>query len=146
MPSNWWAIKSQEILLRAIKDDDLKWLLSIDLPWCSTILRPKGEKSLIPGLSSKPHPGCNFGIINELSKLKNLVISDSILDLYDSINNSINNNPPMPGRTHDLIGWLAQPIEKWPYFSISEMLNGDKEVGERIIKKLSGYNNKSLLD
>ena len=52
----------------------------------------------------------------------------------------------MPGRTHDLIGWLAQPIEKWPYFSISEMLNGDKEVGERIIKKLSGYNNESLLD
>ena len=62
------------------------------------------------------------------------------------INNAINNNPPMPGRTHDLIGWLAQPIEKWPYFSISEMLNGDKEVGERIIKKLSGYNNESLLD
>ena len=146
MPSDWWAIESQEILLRAFKDDDLKWLLSIDLPWCSTILRPKGEKSLIPGLSSKPHPGCNFGIINELSKLKNSIISDSILDLYDSINNAINNNPPMPGKTHDLIGWLAQPIEKWPYFSIGEMLNGDKEVGERIIKKLSGYNNESLMN
>ena len=145
MPSDWWAIESQEILLRAIEDDDLKWLLSIDLPWCSTILRPKGEKSPIPGLSSKPHPGCDFRIINELSKIKNSIISDSILDLYNSINNAINNAPPLPGKTHDLIGWLAQPVEKWPYFSIDEILDGKKEVGERIIKKLSGYNDKSIV-
>ena len=61
------------------------------------------------------------------------------MDLYDSINNSINQISPTSGRTHELVGWLAQPIEKWPYFSNDELLNGDIEITERIIKKISGY-------
>jgi hypothetical protein len=34
---------------------------------------------------------------------------------------------------------LAQPVEKWPYFSTNESLNGDIEVTERIMKRISGY-------
>ena len=59
--------------------------------------------------------------------------------IRDRINNAINEVSPTPGRTHELVGWLAQPIEKWPYFSTNELLNGDIEVTERIIKKISGY-------
>ena len=147
MPSNWWAIESQNILLRAVRSEDgFKWLLKEDFPWCSTILRTKGEKIAIPGLSSKSHPGCDFTIISELSKVINTSVSDSIMDLYDSINSAINDSSPQPGRTHELVGWLAQPVEKWPYFATSEILNGDIEVTERIMKKLSGYDYSSFVD
>ena len=65
MPSNWWAIESQNILLRAVRSEDgFKWLLKEDFPWCSTILRPQGEKIAIPGLSSRSHPGCDFRALN----------------------------------------------------------------------------------
>lgn len=141
MPSDWWAIESQNILLRGIRaEDGFKWILKQDIPWCSTILRPKGEEIGLPGLSSKKHSGCDFAIISEIERVMNSSTSDSIMDLYDSINNAINEVSPTPGRTHELVGWLAQPMERWPYFSTSELLNGDIEVTERIIKKISGYN------
>jgi len=140
MPSDWWAVESQNILLRGIHSEDgFKWILNENVPWCSTILRPKGERIDVPGLSAKKHPGCDFTIISEIERAVNSSASDSIMDLYDSINNSINQISPTSGRTHELVGWLAQPIEKWPYFSNDELLNGDIEITERIIKKISGY-------
>ena len=140
MPSDWWAVESQNILLRGIRSEDgFKWVLNEKIPWCSTILRPKGEKIDLPGLSAKEHPGCEFTIIREIERAVNSSTSDSIMDLYDSINNSINQISPTSGRTHELVGWLAQPIEKWPYFSNDELLNGDIEITERILKKISGY-------
>ena len=140
MPSDWWAVESQNILLRGIRaEDGFKWTLKENVPWCSTILRPKGEKIQVPGLSEEKHPGCDFKIISEIERTLNSSTSESIMDLYDSINNSINQISPTSGRTHELVGWLAQPIEKWPYFSNEELLNGDIEITERILKRISGY-------
>jgi hypothetical protein len=140
MPSDWWAVESQNILLRGIRSEDgFKWVLKENVPWSSTILRPKGEEIDVPGLSAKKHPGCDFTIINEIERILNSSTSDSIMDLYDSINNSINQISPTSGRTHELVCWLAQPIEKWPYFSNDEILNGNIEITERILKKISGY-------
>ncbi|MBK64874.1 MAG: hypothetical protein CMB47_05065 [Euryarchaeota archaeon] len=140
MPSDWWAVESQNILLRGIRSEDgFKWILKENAPWCSTILRPKGEQIEVPGLSAKKHPGCDFTIYNEIERILNDSTSESIMDLYDSINNSINQISPTSGRTHELVGWLAQPIEKWPYFSSDELLKGNIEITKRILKKVSGY-------
>jgi hypothetical protein len=140
MPSDWWAVESQNILLRGIRHEEgFKWVLEQNIPWCSTILRKKGEENNVPGLSSKKHPGSDFTIISEIERLMHASISDSIMDLYDSMNNAIRQLSPISGRTHELVGWLAQPVEKWPYFSTNESLNGDIEVTERIMKRISGY-------
>jgi len=146
MPANWWAVISHKILLNALKEEEMKWLLKIELPWCATILRPMGDKIVAPGLSSKEHPGCDFRIFNAIKNVLNTIESESILDLYDSLESSIDNVIPSSGRKHELVGWLAQPVEKWPNFAIEDMMKGDKEITERLILNLSGYdinNNKS---
>ena len=38
-----------------------------------------------------------------------------------------------------MVGWLAQPIEKWPPISNEVAMHGDSQIAERIILRTSGY-------
>ena len=38
-----------------------------------------------------------------------------------------------------MVGWLAQPIEKWPPISNEVAMQGDSHIAERIILRNSGY-------
>ena len=122
-------------------------LLSNRSPWCATILRPIGEECVAPGLSSIAHPGCDPELIQSLQNRLRSISSDDIStgnldplsDLLNALESARDKTPPVSGRTHDLVGWLAQPAERWPKFTIEMMMNGDKSVAERLILGLSGF-------
>ena len=47
-------------------------------------------------------------------------------------------NPPI-GLSHKLSGWLAQPVEKWPNFTLETIMHGDISVSESLILRKSGF-------
>ncbi len=142
LPPDWWAIHAQNLLRKALKNENMKWLLSMDLPWCSTIMRRKGEEVDVPGISSKNHPGCDFSIYDDLKMEISNIENNSILDLFESLHSSINMVKPKIGRTHELVGWLAQPIEKWPDFTQKEISNGEVDIMKRIMLRKTSFSYK----
>ena len=148
LPYDWWAPISSDILLKMLSDEESNdWLFSQSYPWPALILRPIGESSNAPGLENLSHPGFNPEIYSLLvRRLKGRrgrdelpSSADSLLDLLDAIESSIHSTPPLPGRTHSLSGWLAQPIEKWPDFSSQIIFDGDPIIGERLLSRKTGF-------
>ena len=147
LPPGWWAPIASEILIQMLQEDALDDLLLHKSPWCATILRPIGEKCIAPGLSSISHPGCDPELLQPLRSLMRGISSDdlhtgnldSLMDLLEALESARDKTPPTSGRTHDLVGWLAQPAGKWPEFTTEMMMDGDHSVAERLILGLSGY-------
>ena len=93
------------------------------------------------------HPGCNPQILERLnySINSNELVNfpeenvNPILDLMDSLNSAKEGIPPLSGRTHDLVGWLAQPKERWPNFTRKMVMAGDEPISERLASGRSGF-------
>ena len=125
----------------------MDWLFDNPIPWSAAILRPKGEPSSAPGLSDRHHPGCSPEIRNSLarrlrSRSERGTLPESaapLLDLLESLDTVLEGGSPSTGRTHPMVGWLAQPIEKWPPISNEVAMQGDSHISERIILRNSGY-------
>ena len=148
LPYDWWAPISSDILLKMLSNEESNdWLFSQPYPWPALVLRPIGESSNAPGLENLSHPGFNPEIYSLLiRRLRGRrgrdelpSSADSLLDLLDAIESSIYSTPPLPGRTHSLSGWLAQPIEKWPDFSSQIIFDGDPIIGERLLSRKTGF-------
>ena len=148
LPYDWWAPISSDILLKMLSNEESnEWLFSHPHPWPALVLRPIGELSNAPGLENLSHPGINLEIYPLLvrrlrgrkgrDELPNS--ADSLLDLLDAIESSIDSTPPLTGRTHSLSGWLAQPTEKWPDFSSKIIFDGDPIIGERLLSRKTGF-------
>tara|TARA_B100001250_G_scaffold26939_1_gene22247 strand:- start:192 stop:2819 length:2628 start_codon:yes stop_codon:yes gene_type:complete len=147
LPDSWWAPFSSEFLIHILENNESQNYLQIDIPWCSIILRPIGEKSNAPGLSSLTHQGCDAGLLKSLQnylrtfqeKGKDSFSLDHLRDLFDALESVKFGRTPGVGRSHKLSGWLAQPKEKWPDFSIDMMIQGDKSISQRLIMGKSGF-------
>jgi len=147
LPYNWWAPISSEMLNLLLQEENLGKLLSHNSPWPAVILRPAGENCQAPGLSGIKHPGCDVSILPLLEAALRSIESrgdenesiDSLLDLYESFEATRTGTTPLLGRTHPLVGWLAQPIEKWPSFTIEKIMEGAHPVSERLILQKSGF-------
>ncbi|MAS80143.1 MAG: hypothetical protein CMA28_00750 [Euryarchaeota archaeon] len=149
LPHSWWAAFSSVFLLEILNGPNPERLMEIQVPWCPIILRPIGEESDAPGLSSIKHPGCDPGIISPLQNfLKSLYPEeekyqlDSLRDLLDALLSVREGKTPPSGRSHQLSGWLAQPIESWPTFTPEMQMNGDNFISERLILRRSGFNSR----
>lgn len=148
LPLDWWALLAPELLTNLLSDESsLDWLFDNPIPWSAAILRPKGEPSTAPGLEDKHHPGCGPEIRNSLarrlrSRSERGTLPESaapLLDLMESLDTVLEGTSPSTGRTHPMVGWLAQPIEKWPPISNEVAMQGDSQIAERIILRTSGY-------
>ena len=148
LPLDWWALLAPELLTNLLSDESsLDWLFDNPIPWSAAILRPKGEPSTAPGLEDKHHPGCSPEIRNSLarrlrSRSERGTLPESaapLLDLMESLDTVLEGTSPSTGRTHPMVGWLAQPIEKWPPISNEVAMQGDSLIAERIILRTSGY-------
>ena len=62
-----------------------------------------------------------------------------ILDLINAIEAARAERTPLVGRAHKFSGWLAQPKEKWPDFTMKMMMDGDISISERLILGKSGF-------
>tara|TARA_Y100000739_G_scaffold70681_1_gene59470 strand:- start:42 stop:2483 length:2442 start_codon:yes stop_codon:yes gene_type:complete len=148
LPLDWWALLAPELLTNLLSDESsLDWLFDNPIPWSAAILRPKGEPSTAPGLEDKHHPGCSPEIRNSLarrlrSRSERGTLPESaapLLDLMESLDTVLEGTSPSTGRTHPMVGWLAQPTEKWPPISNEVAMQGDSQIAERIILRTSGY-------
>ena len=148
LPLDWWALLAPELLTNLLAEESsLDWLFDNPIPWSAAILRPKGEPSTAPGLEDRYHPGCSPDIRNSLarrlrSRSERGTLPESaapLLDLMESLDTVLEGDSPSTGRTHPMVGWLAQPIEKWPPISNEVAMQGDSQIAERIILRNSGY-------
>jgi hypothetical protein len=148
LPLSWWSAISSELLFNMLEEDDkFDWLLKNPVPWPAAILRKPGELCKAPALQGLRHTGCDPELRVLLSRrMRSRVEAEGtfpgvpyLLDLLDSLDSAFDGRSPRKGRTHPLVGWLAQPLEKWPEFTTNECISGDANVAERIILKESGY-------
>ena len=148
LPLDWWALLAPELLTNLLSEESsLDWLFDNPISWSAAILRPKGEPSSAPGLSDRYHPGCSPEIRNSLarrlrSRSERGTLPETaapLLDLLESLDTVLEGGSPSTGKTHPMVGWLAQPIEKWPPISNEVAMQGDSHISERIILRTSGY-------
>ena len=131
------------ILNSAIPDDFFR----LNIPWCSTVLRPVGDASCSPGLSSIINQGCDIEIFPLLQNYFRYASSEKgdvnsmnhLRDLLSAIESIREGSNPPVGLSHKLSGWLAQPLEKWPNFTLEMTMEGDKDVSESLILRKSGF-------
>jgi hypothetical protein len=148
LPLDWWALLAPELLTNLLADDgSLEWLLENPIPWAAAVLRPQGEASSAPGLRDRVHPGCSPDIRNALARRLRAryergtlpEATAPLLDLLESLDRAIEGGSPATGRTHPLVGWLAQPVEKWPPLSTEMAMSGEPHISERLILRSSGW-------
>jgi hypothetical protein len=148
-PIEWWAGAAESILSQLIEDVEGRDLvLHLEASWPAAILRPPGESLFIPGLGERVHAGCSIRLLERLERVLHLgggvpdedqVGHDPLTDLFEALRQAATGDPPVPGRSHPLVGWLAQPEESWPQFSVEEISAGDAQVGARIAARISGF-------
>ncbi len=145
LPLEWWAHISSDILEWALEDDRIfPWLITRKISWPAAVLRPIGEKCEFPFKSELEYSGCGpkiRGLLSRRFRVREDIPKEAepLIDLLDSLNAVNKNMPPKIGKTHSLVGWLAQPSDKWPNFTSSSMLNGDNNVAGRLLRGISGF-------
>ncbi|MBS71493.1 MAG: hypothetical protein CMO20_00880 [Thermoplasmata archaeon] len=150
LPIDWWAAFSP-LLFKIISDnlDGKEILLGGNVPWAAALFRPLGEKHAIPGSKDIEHLGCPDDLLIRLDKLLQGIEIQSeypglseLIDMRDSIRAITSGALPTIGKTHPHVGWLLQPIEKWPDFSADEIFTGSVEVSVRLAAKKSAFHEK----
>ena len=149
LPMEWYAPLSEQLLLNIIKMEDW-WnqpkLSSI--PWAALILRPKGEYHPLPGTDGLEHPGPSNDLLRrledaiqsemDLESLENLQLIH-ISDLLMALEKASSESPPVDGKSHKMVGWLAQPFDKWPDMAHIETMQGNPVVTARLLMGRSRY-------
>ena len=148
LPLSWWSAISSDLLFQLLQEDDTTdWLLNNPVSWSAAVLRRPGEECKSPALHELKHKGCSPELRTLLDRrLRGVSDGDEglhgtphLLDLLDSLDSVFEIRAPVSGRTHPLIGWLAQPLEKWPDFNTIECMSGDAHVAERLLLRESGF-------
>ena len=147
IPNSWWAPFSSEFLKMILNSTITEEFFSLNIPWCSTVLRPRGEASCSPGLSSVIYQGCDieiFPLLQNYLRSTSSEVGDAnsmnhLWDLLSALESIREGSNPSAGRSHKLSGWLAQPIEKWPNFTLEMIIEGDIGVSESLILRKSGF-------
>ena len=147
IPNSWWVPFSSEFLKMILNSTIKDEFFGLNIPWCSTVLRPRGEKSRSPGLSSVIYQGCDIEIFPLLQNHLRSADSDvgdtnsmnHLWDLLSALESIREGSIPSLGLSHKLTGWLAQPIEKWPNFTLEMIMDGEISVSESLILRKSGF-------
>ena len=147
LPHSWWSPFSSDFLTMILNGPDVAEFLEISIPWCSNVLGPIGEPSEAPGLSSTRYSGCDPRLVTPLQNFlrtfqgipENPDSINHLWDLLDALESLRIGQVPSVGRTHNLSGWLAQPVERWPIFSIEMMMDGDINISRRLLLEKTGF-------
>ncbi|MEC7100460.1 MAG: hypothetical protein VXW80_01270, partial [Candidatus Thermoplasmatota archaeon] len=145
LPLEWWAHISSDLLEAMLQDDKaFTWLVSKRISWPAAVLRPVGFESKFPFHRSLNYEGCSSkirGLLSRRIRGKDDFSSEAepLFDLLEALDALNENRPPKMGNTHSLVGWLAQPAERWPEFSVKEISEGDTYVMESLLLKRTGF-------
>jgi hypothetical protein len=130
-----------------LSDDEegVAWLQNNRVPWSGLILRPSGEAHRIPCGPELMHRGCRRTLADRIQRLTITFEEgesdgrDALFDLFEALDSARKGQKPPSGRTHPLLGWLAQPIDKWPKFNPEEAMVGDATTAVRLLSRTSGH-------
>ncbi len=149
LPMEWYAPLSEQLLLNIIKMEDWWNQPKISsIPWAALILRPKGEYHPLPGTGGLEHPGPSNNLLRRLEdaiqsemdlKSLNELQLIHISDLLMALEKASLESPPVDGKSHKMIGWLAQPFDKWPDMAHIEAMQGNPLVTARLLMGRSRY-------
>lgn len=149
LPMEWYAPFSEQLLLNIIKMENWWDQTKISsIPWAALILRPKGEYHTLPGTNGLEHPGPSKNLLRRLEDsleselgLENLehLKLIHISDLLMALEKASTESPPVDGKSHKMVGWLAQPLDKWPDMAHIETMQGDPMITARLIMGRSKY-------
>ncbi len=147
LPLDWWAVVGADLFLRLVDTPEGRAvLLDRDLAWTPALLREVNEPHEIPGVGVVEHLGCPSSLkvaldrfISHIDADEEHLGTDCLSDLHNSLTAVAEGDAPPPGVTHPLIGWLAQPLERWPDFSPAELSRGCPEAMVRLAKRRSGF-------
>ena len=143
IPMEWFAPFAEQILLNLLRNE--QWWNNAELcsiPWAALALRPSGEPHHFPGSGDLNHPGPSDGFLNALEESirygpgMEILDEASIANIHDlimSLRNASMGLPPYTGRTHPLVGWLAQPLHKWPEIAHTDLTGGDPLITARLL-------------
>ena len=143
IPMEWFAPFAEQILLNLLRNE--QWWNNAELcsiPWAALALRPSGEPHHFPGSGDLNHPGPSDGFLNALEESirygpgMEILDEASIANIHDlimSLRNASMGLPPYTGRTHPLVGWLAQPLYKWPEIAHTDLTGGDPLITARLL-------------
>ena len=146
LPTEWWAPHAEQLLTMLSEDEEgVAWLQNNRVPWPALILRPAGEAHPIPCGPEVIHRGCRRTLADRIQRLIMTFeegesdSSDALFDLFDALDSARKSQRPPSGRTHPLVGWLAQPIDKWPKFNPEQAMVGDATTAVRLLSMISGH-------
>ncbi len=146
LPTSWWAVFSSEFLITILNSSEPENFLDLEIPWCSVVLRPVGEISEAPGMSTIMNMGCDKRLltrlqsfIRRLPEIPDTTSFNHLWDLQNAIESAIEGRIPLAGRAHKFSGWLAKPVNIWPDFTMKMILEGDISISERLILGKSGF-------
>ena len=135
LPEHWWSTWALDWLDAQLSTaGGREWLAHHPKNWPGLIFRPKGEKLGLPG-----HPRQHPGYVEYPNLKLNLLMvpegpgTAALMDVHDMVQRLENDGAVHNGRIHPLVGWLACDVEKWPDFSMEELLNGHHEIAKLLI-------------
>ncbi len=149
LPMEWYAPLSEQLLLNIIKMEDWWNLPKLSsVPWAALILRPKGEYHFLPGTDGLEHPGPSNDLLRRLEDaiqsemglehLEDLQLIH-ISDLLMALEKASSESPPVSGKSHKMVGWLAQPLDKWPDMAHIDTMQGNSMVTARLLMGRNRY-------
>lgn len=146
LDGEWWAHLSPSILAAQLESEEgREWLLQSHRSWVAFCLRPKGERVNCPGIDAEHlgmTPGLHLLMRHYLVNMENSKAEGSagLLDLLESIEDLISEEPPRSGRTHPCAGWLVRPVEQWSSISmLPTSIARDELIESRLRLGLSGF-------
>ena len=145
LPFQWWLNQGYEWLKMQLNSTSGRnWLSVKYLPWPVIVARAEGEKCGPPGCQEE----FTSKTLNSDEILHILILelgsgTDSLLDTYDMIFSSEQNQSIPTGRIHPLVGLLVRDSMDWPNIDITTLELGDKEVGSLLFAR---YYNECLVN
>ena len=110
----------------------------------------KGRIPPLPGTDGLEHPGPSNDLLQRLEdaiqsemgleSLEDLQLIH-ISDLLMALEKDSSESPPVDGKSHKMVGWLAQPLDKWPDMAHIETMQGNSMVTARLLMGRSRYAN-----
>ncbi len=141
LPEIWWSTWALDWLDAQLSTAaGREWLAHHPKAWPALLFRPNGESLGLPG-----HPRQHPGYTNRTNMKLNLLMvpegsgTPALMDVHDMIQRLEHGGQVHHGRTHPLVGWLTCDVEKWPDFSMEELLDGHDEIARLLVGKSMLY-------
>ena len=134
LPYQWWCGNSSTWLISQLSSSSgRRWLSNQTIPWPGLIFRLNGELWGPPGLRARFQRKIPDSTdLLYITMMQDSVAKNSLMDVFELVSKSEDNNYRVTPRTHPKLVYLLQDIKYWPDFSTDVIEEGDSTIGALI--------------